>query len=153
MMIRAAGIVLAVLVTGGGTLYAQGGGNAPVRAAIEKANKKFVDGAAKGDAALIASTYTADAIAFPPNEEAVTGKPAIQKMWQSVLDSGITGFELNTTEVESSGNLAYEVGTYVLKMKDGTVADRGKYCVVWKRVGGEWLLHRDIWSTNMPVKK
>jgi ketosteroid isomerase-like protein len=153
MIIRVAASVLAVVMTGAAALSAQGGGNAAVRAAIEKTNKKFVDGAAKGDAAVIASAYTADAIAFPANSEAVTGKPAIQKMWQSVLESGITGFELTTTEVDSAGNLAYEVGTYVLKMKDGTVADRGKYCVVWKRVNGEWLLHRDIWTTNLPAKK
>ena len=54
---------------------------------------------------------------------------------------------------ESQGNLAYEVGTYAMKTKDGKVADRGKYCVVWKRVNGRWLLHRDIWSTNLPEAK
>jgi hypothetical protein len=50
-----------------------------------------------------------------------------------------------------SGDLAYEVGTYAMKMKNGKVADRGKYCVVWKRVKGQWFLHRDIWSTSMPA--
>ena len=59
--------------------------------------------------------------------------------------------ELNTSEVESAGDLAYEVGTYAMKTKDGKVADRGKYCVVWKRVNGQWFLHRDIWSTSLPA--
>jgi hypothetical protein len=40
-----------------------------------------------------------------------------------VLDSGITAIDLVTTEVESQGNLAYEVGTYAMKMKDGKVAE------------------------------
>ncbi len=153
MMNRFAALLLGALVISGGTLAAQASGNSSVRAAIEKANKKFADGAAKGDAALIASAYTPDAIAFPANSEAVKGKPAIQKMWQSILDSGINGFELTTSEVEPSGNIAYEVGSYVLKTKDGTVEDRGKYCVVWKRVNGDWLLHRDIWTTNLPATK
>ena len=130
-----------------------GQGNAGVRAAIEAANKKFVDGAAKHDAALIASAYTEDAEAFPANSDKVTGRPALQKLWQSVLDSGIAAIELNTTEVQADGNLAYEVGTYVMKTKVGTVADRGKYCVVWKRVTGQWLLHRDIWTTSLPEAK
>jgi len=131
-----------------------GSGNAAVRAAIEAGNKKFADGAAKHDAALIATAYTEDAEAFPPNSEVVKGRPALQKLWQSVLDSGIAAFELKTTEVEAQGPLAYEVGTYVMKAKDGKVADRGKHCVVWKQVNGQWLLHRDIWSTSMPeVKK
>ena len=131
-------------------LAAQGG---TVRAAIEAGNKKFVTGAAKGDAAMIASAYTADAEAFPPNSDVVRGRAAIEKLWKSVLDSGITAMELVTTEVDSQGPLAYEVGTYLMKTKDGKVADRGKYCVVWKKVNGQWLLHRDIWSTNLPEAK
>jgi uncharacterized protein (TIGR02246 family) len=143
------------LVLGGGLggirrLAAQG---SAVRAAIEAGNKKFVDGAARHDASLIATAYTADGEAFPPNSDVVKGRPAIEKLWKSVLDSGITGIELATTEVESQGPLAYEVGTYVMKTKDGKVADRGKYCVVWKKVGGQWLLHRDIWTTSLPEAK
>ena len=146
--------VVGVVALGAPPLSAQrGADSAAARAAIEAANRKFAEGGAKGDAALIASAYSEDAEALPPNEETVRGRPAIQKMWQSVLASGITGFELKTTEVESAGDLAYEVGTYVMKMKDGKVADRGKYCVVWKRVKGQWLLHRDIWSTSLPAAK
>ena len=124
-----------------------------VRAAIEAANKRFSDGAAKKDAKLIASAYTTDGQAFPPNSDVVKGRAALQAMWQSILDSGIGSIDLGTAEVESSGNLAYESGTYLMKTKDGKIADRGKYCVVWKRVGGEWLLHRDIWSTSLPEAK
>lgn len=124
-----------------------------VRAAIDAANKKFLDGVAKKDAALIASVYTEDAQAFPANSDVVKGRADIQKLWQSVIDAGFTAFELNTTEVDADGNLAYETGTYAMKTKDGTVGDHGKYCVVWKRVKGDWLLHRDIWTTSMPAAK
>jgi len=150
-------VVAAALVAGARPVAAgqrPSGANAAVRAAVEASNKKFIDGVAKRDAALIASTYTEDAEAYPPNSDAVKGRAALQKLWQSVLDSGIAAFELSTSEVDSAGDLAYEVGTYVMKTKDGKVADRGKYCVVWKRVGGQWLLHRDIWNTSLPeVKK
>ena len=33
---------------------------------------------------------------------------------------------------------------------EGNVADHGKFMVVWKRVGDEWKLHRDIWNTSTP---
>ena len=146
--------VLAVaLVAGFASVRRLSAQSGAVRAAIEAGNRKFTSGAAKGDASLIAAAYTSNAEAFPPNSDVVRGRPAIEKLWKSVLDSGINAIELVTTEVASQGNLAYEVGTYVMKMKDGKVVDRGKYCVVWKKVNGQWLLHRDIWSTNLPEAK
>jgi hypothetical protein len=33
---------------------------------------------------------------------------------------------------------------------DGSTFDRGKYMVVWKRVGDEWQIHRDMFSTSVP---
>jgi len=151
--LKVCGVLSIALIIGFVGLRRTAAQEGSVRAAIAAGNKKFIDGAAKGDASLIATAYTADAEAFPPNSDVVRGRPAIEKLWKSVLDSGIGAFELATTEVESQGNLAYEVGTYVMKTKDGKVADRGKYCVVWKRVNGRWLLHRDIWSTNLPEAK
>jgi ketosteroid isomerase-like protein len=35
----------------------------------------------------------------------------------------------------------------------GKVNDRGKYIVIWRKVGGQWKLYRDIFNTNMPEKK
>jgi uncharacterized protein (TIGR02246 family) len=129
------------------------GQTSTAREAIDAANRKFVAAVAKSDVATMAAAYTKDAAAYPANSEIVSGRDAIQAMWKTVLDSGITTFELGTAEVEASGDLAYETGTYVMKMKDGSVADRGKYVVVWKRVNGQWLIHRDIWTTNLPVPK
>ncbi|HEX6324805.1 MAG TPA: DUF4440 domain-containing protein [Vicinamibacterales bacterium] len=139
-------------------LYAQmgrrSGGDGSVRAAIEAANKKhFIDAAPKGDATLIAGVYTEDAVAYPANSDAVKGRAALQAMWKSVLESGITGFDLVTGEVETAGDMAWETGTYAMTLKDGTVADRGKYVVIWTRVNGEWKIHRDIWTTSLPAAK
>ena len=123
------------------------------RSAIDAANKKFIAAFNKKDASGVASTYSPVANAFPPNAPILKGRAAIQKMWQDVINSGITSISLVTTEVESGGNIAYESGTYEMKTQDGKVADKGKYCVVWKNVNGRWMLHRDIWSTDMPAPK
>ena len=122
-----------------------------VRTFIESSNKRFAEAARKGDAASIAQVYAVDAEAFPPNGDLVKGRTAIQQMWKSVLDSGVSELEATTRQVETFGAFASESGTYVITMKDGTVADRGKYNVVWKRTGGKWQLYRDIWNTSMPA--
>ncbi|HSQ05126.1 MAG TPA: DUF4440 domain-containing protein [Burkholderiales bacterium] len=121
------------------------------KAAIAAADKAFVAAFNKHDAAGIAAIYSSTAEAFPPNSDIVKGRDAIQKMWQGALDQGIATVDVATTEVHAEGNLAYEVGTYSMQTADGKVADRGKYCVVWIKEAGQWKLHRDIWSTNLPA--
>jgi len=145
--------VVSLMAVMSASAVAAGAQDAAVRAAIEAGNKKVSAAMTKGDAAALAALYTTDAQAFPPNSDVVKGRAAIQAMWKGVLDSGVTGLEVVTTEVEAQGPFASEVGTYVVKLKDGSVADRGKYVVVWKKVGGKWLLHRDIWNTSQPAPK
>jgi uncharacterized protein (TIGR02246 family) len=123
------------------------------RAAIEAANQQFIAAVAKGDAAALAGMYTTAAIAFPPNGEPAKGRAAIQKLWQGVVASGIKGATLTTSEVETHGDTAHEVGNYEMKVEGGKVVDRGKYVVIWKREQGQWKLHRDIWNTSMPPAK
>ena len=148
--LAAAAATVIVLTMGvGATVRAQD----PAKAAIAAANKKFVAAFNKKDSAGVAATYSPDAHAFPPNAALIKGRAEIQKMWQGAIDSGIASLALVTTEVESGGNIAYESGTYEMKLKDGKAADKGKYCVVWKKVNNQWMLHRDIWSTDMPAPK
>jgi uncharacterized protein (TIGR02246 family) len=121
------------------------------RPAIEAAGKKFTDAIGKGDAAAIAQLYTTNAQTFPPNGEIANGRDAIQEMWQGEIDSGMKGATFKTLEVETFGDTAYEVGTYEITGDGGKHLDHGKYIVVWKREGGSWKLHRDIWNSSMPA--
>jgi ketosteroid isomerase-like protein len=137
-----------VLVAG-----AAGAQTAGPRAAIEAANAKFSADYAKGDANAVASHYTAAAWAFPPNADIARGREAIGKLWKGAMDSGVKGVKLVTVEVAAHGGTAHEVGTYVLTGEGGKTLDTGKYVVIWKRDGGRWRLHRDIWNTSMPAAK
>jgi ketosteroid isomerase-like protein len=58
---------------------------------------------------------------------------------------------LTTVEVQGCGDTAWEVGRYTVPGEGGKVLDTGDYVVIWKREGGEWKLHRDIWTTNTPA--
>ena len=124
-----------------------------VRPAIQAANKQFGSHFGRGDGGALAGLYTADAQLFPPNGDAIGGREAIQTFWQGVIGSGVKGAKLTTTEATASGDTAYEVGQYELSGADGKVLDRGKYIVIWKRDGGQWRLHRDIWNTSMPAAR
>jgi ketosteroid isomerase-like protein len=133
---------------------AAGPGNAAApgpRAAIEEANGKFTALLAKGDAAGMAAMYATGAQAFPPNSDIVSGAPAIQQLWQGVIDAGVKSAKLTTLDVTVGGGLASETGKYEMNGADGKVLDSGKYVVVWKREGGRWKILRDIWNTSMPA--
>ena len=143
--------LMLMVVAAGFTPVAARQGDA--RPAIEAANKQFVAAFAKGDAAALAGMYTTGAVAFPPNGEPAKGRAAIQKIWQGAISGGIKAVTLTTTEVETHGDTAHEVGMYEMKVDGGKVVDRGKYVVIWKREAGAWKLHRDIWNTSMPPAK
>lgn len=122
-----------------------------LRGDIEAANQRFTSAFARGDTAGLAACYGAEGQVLPPNGEVVQGRAAIEGFWRMVLDAGISEVRLETAEVEGDGGSAYEVGRYTLTAGGGQVADRGKYVVIWRREGGEWKLHRDIWNSSVPA--
>jgi uncharacterized protein (TIGR02246 family) len=122
-----------------------------VREAIAAANQHFMTTFARGDAAGMAACYTPDGQVLPPNTDLMTGAQAIQAFWQAVMDMGIKEATLETVELESHGDTAHEVGRFTLRGDAGQVLDQGKYVVIWKRQGGQWKLHRDIWNSSRPA--
>jgi uncharacterized protein (TIGR02246 family) len=116
-----------------------------VRAAVEAGNAAFVAAFLRGDAPAVAARYTEDAKVIPPGGEIVAGRAAIEAFWKGQIASGIKDVKLTTLEVEADGDLAVETGRVRLVGADGKVSE-GRYVVAWKRVGGEWKLHRDIWN-------
>jgi uncharacterized protein (TIGR02246 family) len=118
------------------------------RQAIATANHQFVTAFARRDARGMAELYTANGQLLPTGSDFVTGTPAIQAFWQAVMGMGIKEATLETVELESHGDAAYEVGRYTLRGDGGQMVDEGKYIVIWKREGGQWKLHRDIWNSS-----
>ena len=121
-----------------------------VRDAIAAANEDSMAAFNRGDAAGIAALYTVNGQVLPPNGDFVTGKEAVQAVWQAIMDMGIKEAKLETVEVEDHGDTAIEVSKYTLKGDEGQVLDTGKYIVIWKQQNGDWKLHRDIFNSSMP---
>jgi uncharacterized protein (TIGR02246 family) len=115
------------------------------QAEIAAVNRTFEEAVRAGDLHRLASLYTPDAMALPPDAPLVRGRENIGKMWGAIAQqAGLTGVELRTTDLEIAGDTAYEVGEATLALASGTAAV--KFVVVWKQVGGRWHLHRDIWN-------
>jgi uncharacterized protein (TIGR02246 family) len=127
-----------------------------VRMAIEEANAKFGDVVRQGDAAALADLYTDDATLLPPDSEMIKGKEGIEAFWSGGIQMGIKGLALTTVDVYGSGDLAYEIGKFILTIQpegQEPIEQKGKYVVVWKKTtDGSWKLHVDIFNYTLPPK-
>lgn len=122
----------------------------PARAPLEKIGKVFSDAFNRGDFPAVARMYAEDAIAFPPDGDFVRGRAAIEALWKGAGDAGMKSLEFTVVDVVSSGNLAAETGTALVKMQPSGQPEKTetvKYLVVWKKGPGGWQLYRDIWNS------
>jgi uncharacterized protein (TIGR02246 family) len=128
------------------------GGDA--KAGIEATNKAWMAGVEKHDAAAVAAQYTADAMLLPPGMETVTGAKNIKVFFDGLVgDGSVKKVDLTTSELFDGGDSATEIGKYTVVGASGQSLESGKYVVVWKKDGGKWKLHRDMWSSSAPPPK
>jgi ketosteroid isomerase-like protein len=124
---------------------AQSGGKTDPR--VTKLAKQWEAAYNAKDPAKVAMQYAEDGIVNPPNQSAVRGRAAIQN-WAKETMGVFTSITLTPAESAISGNIGYEAGTYSGTMASGS--DKGKYVVVLKRVGAQWLIAHDIFNSDMP---
>lgn len=116
--------------------------------AISANNRDFETAFEALNAEGLAAVYTSNGMLMPPNSPIIQGRTNMTAFWQSMIDLGIAGVELDTVELDQVGDSVNEVGKFKLKTADGSIADSGKFIVVWKQEAGKWLWHHDIFSSE-----
>lgn len=123
--------------------------HANLSAEITGANQRFMELFSRGETAAIAACYTRDAQLLVPHNEIIRGRDAIEKIFGMSAGHGHK-LAFTTLELEGDEDSALEIGQYTRKDAGGAMLDRGKYLVVWKRIGSDWKIHRDMISTSLP---
>lgn len=106
------------------------------------------------DATKGLSFYSETASAFPFNAPIATGKAQIQALWSGLMAKPGFALHFAPTHIEVAGakDMAYDVGTFELKLNDDKGASMtlpGKYVVVWKKQkDGQWKAEADIFNTD-----
>ncbi|WP_428740521.1 YybH family protein [Tenacibaculum sp.] len=118
---------------------------------IEAANKAYSDFFAAKDSVGLANLYSEEGKFMMNGAPAIIGRPSIQSTFYGFMNSDFTNLDLTTIDVWGVKNLVTEEGTYTLYSGD-KVADEGKYLVLWVKENGKWLLHRDIFNSDMPIE-
>ena len=97
--------------------------------------------------------YADDASMLPFGAPIATGTDAIRKTWAALMAK--PGYALTFVptkiEVASAGDMAWEIGTFELRVNDAQgqpVEIPGKYVVTWRKIGPTWKVEADIFNTD-----
>jgi ketosteroid isomerase-like protein len=104
-----------------------------------------------GNLEAVAALYAPDGCRMPPNQEAVHGREAILAQLKAGKDRGAAKVKIAVTSADTSGNLGYGEGTYVITGADGSHVDHGKWMLVSEKVNGKWETQCDIFNSDMPL--
>ena len=110
-----------------------------------------------GDLDAFVSFFAEDARFLPPDGPQANGRDEIRQSFSML--AALPGFSLtwsaNFSDVSSSGDLGYSVGTFEMTIDgpDGNPATRtGTYTTVWKKQNdGQWKVVSDVPSFDSPA--
>lgn len=120
------------------------------KTAIETAGQTFVIAMNKGDSITLANCYTTDAKMMGPNEKAVIGRPAIQKVFSGWIKGGMPTFTMKTIEIWGNEEMMAAEEEWAFSDKDGKILDSGKSIELFKMEDGKWRMYRDCYNSDMP---
>jgi uncharacterized protein (TIGR02246 family) len=124
-----------------------------VQSQIRGLTQDFVTSYNTGNYDQVAAMFAPDGVFMAPNREPSHGARETERLFRQLSDAGYEDLRLETLRVESSGDMAMEMGRYTVAIHQTngtTVADRGKYLKVWRRLGA-WLIVADCWNSNVAV--
>ena len=118
---------------------------------IQAAQDRLADAVSARDPQRAAALYTEDARLIPQGAPVCADRSAIAGFFAGAFENGIVGARFITEEVDGDDTQATETGRYELYAAPPgggrVMAADGRYLVVWRKRGGEWRIHRDMFNT------
>ncbi|MEO1513497.1 MAG: nuclear transport factor 2 family protein [Bacteroidota bacterium] len=102
-----------------------------------------------GDADKIVASYTKDGKIFPSGQDIQEGPKALLSYWTPREGYKGLSHKITPVEIKIMGDEAYDYGYYegTSQNPKGEVSSwKGKYLIIWKRVGNDWKMYLDIWN-------
>lgn len=117
---------------------------------LNKLTEEFAAAFNAKDAQKVASFYADDAVLLSPNEPMITGRDSILTRYKLEFQQGLTNLRLKPIESALEGTHGFEVGTSSVNLDSpgGMLSTSGKYAVIYKRVGNNWRIAYDIYTSD-----
>lgn len=102
-----------------------------------------------GETEKLVNCYTEDGKVFPGRRDIIEGQEGLRKYWMPREGSKVLRHKINPVEIRVVENTAYDYGYYegTSQNAEGENRDfKGKYVIVWHKVGEDWKIYLDIWN-------
>jgi uncharacterized protein (TIGR02246 family) len=105
-----------------------------------------------GDYPGVAALYTEDAWLMPPDFPLLVGRAAVAAYYEALIAAFPPGttVRFEVVEVEHYGNAASAVAIYRATLA-GAVLDQGHLVKLFRRMAGEWQIHRSMFRSDGPA--
>ena len=98
------------------------------------------------DLERIVALLARESVLIMPGSAPLVGVDAIEDATRIMLDSGdVVSWKSDFASVAPSGDMAYDYGSALTTLADGTEIE-GNYLVVWVKEDGEWKVAADMFN-------
>jgi ketosteroid isomerase-like protein len=114
--------------------------------AIEAAAQAWAKAYDARDTDALMALATDDVVLLDPSLPPASGRKAAGEAWARALSNATRQVTAATKEIVIVGDVAWRIGVFTDKLSNHDVAGRGQSLEIWKRVNGQWKLHRQMTS-------
>jgi ketosteroid isomerase-like protein len=100
--------------------------------------------------------YAPDAAFLQPTGERIAGSAALRTLFQTIMATFNSDLTLNSKNLETSGDLAYDSGDFeetLTNIASGArISSKGSYVIIYKRQSnGRWQIVQHVWTGIPPA--
>lgn len=132
-------------------------GVAPTASADEPADRAALEAAAQAwatafnacDAKAMAALATADVVSLEAHAPPASGREAVRAAWRQAASGAKTRIAIATKEMAITDGFAWKISALVYTAPGGGVVSRGHLLEIWRKVDGQWKIHRQMSSGEL----
>ena len=124
------------------------------RIALEAAAQAWIKAFNAHDPGTLVALSTQDVVLMDPSVASpVSGREAARGAWGEAFAAFQGQVTTATKETVIVGDIAWRISAVAHKLPNGNVVSRGQSLEIWKRVKGEWKIHRQSSSSLLALPK
>lgn len=113
---------------------------------VEAAARAWIEAFNAHDADAMVAHSTHDIVLMDATLPPISGAKAARAAWRRSLPGSGARTTSTTKELQVAGDVAWRIAAYAHVQANGQLIGRGQALEIWKRVDGEWKLHRQMSS-------